>query len=200
VSKLVSRRPSPAFVLAGIALFVALGGTGYAASQLSRPVVATAANTSKSKPLTKSEIEKLIKQYVAAHRRSLTGPAPIPVVGTSVSTAPGSKPIATVGPWSLTLTCLGGNVSPSGELDISGPGTVLATTSAGETNGSANATYEGAGAPGSVGLAAPPGDQISELEFLHSGSTVYELKYNLRVVTSGPNVDCTVLGDAIEIS
>jgi hypothetical protein len=190
VSAFASRRPSPAFVLAAISLFVALGGTGYAASQLSRHVGAT--TVSKSKPLTKTEIEKLIKTYVTAHRSELTGS--IAVVGSSDSTQTSPTKIATVGPWSITMTCLGGHVSPSGGLSINGPGTRLASTTVGATDGSAGTTYEG------LDIGAPPGDQISEMEFLKSGSTVYQLDYNLKVVTSGQNVDCTVLGDAIKIS
>ena len=54
------RPPSPATVIALIALFVALGGTGYAASHHS-----TAAKKKKKAALTVGKVNSLIKTYFA---------------------------------------------------------------------------------------------------------------------------------------
>jgi hypothetical protein len=69
------RRPSPAFVLAGIALFASLGGTGYAATSLTRAPAGRAAVKKKSKPLTKSQVDKEIAAYLKAHHSQLQGSA-----------------------------------------------------------------------------------------------------------------------------
>ncbi len=210
MTRLTPRHPSPAFALAAVALFVALGGTGYAATQGSGRV-ATAAKASKtSKPLTAARVDRLIKQYVNSHLSSLTGPAgatgqtgtpgsagpaPIAVVGTGVSTNSAAQTIATVGPWTVKMSC----TSPGASATVTGPGDELATTTIAGTNGSAGGSYESAGAPGGA-AAVTAGSQISQVDFLSSDSTVYELKYNLQAATSGPDTDCTILGDAIKIS
>ena len=70
------RRPTPAFVLAAIALFVSLGGTGYAATTLTAGTSDHAqAAATKSKTLTKAQVNKLIGAYIANHQLSLRGPA-----------------------------------------------------------------------------------------------------------------------------
>jgi len=65
-------RPSPAMVVALIALFVALGGTGYAASQLGGPAASTAKKAKKHKKSTSDSAQdiKLIKQQA----KKLRGP------------------------------------------------------------------------------------------------------------------------------
>ncbi len=68
-------RPSPALVISCIALFLALGGTGYAASQI---VVSTPSykKAKKSKPkISKKQIEAAVAKYVKAHKKELSGPA-----------------------------------------------------------------------------------------------------------------------------
>jgi hypothetical protein len=212
MTRFTPRRPSPALAVAAIALFVALGGTGYAATRGSVRVATAAKASKKSKPLTTGRVNQLIKQYVSSHLGSLAGPqgaagpagvagapgpAPIPVLGTGISTTATPQAIATIGPWSVTMTCAGGG-SPGATLAIAGPGEELATTALGLTNGAAGATYESAGGPG-TGVVSP-GGQIAQEVFLVNGETAYELHYNLEATSSGPNTDCLVLGDAIEIS
>ena len=74
------RLPSPAMVVALIALIVALGGTGYAATRLPGSPLATATKVGRhgkkpsSKGLTRQRIEHLIASYVGSHRSELTGP------------------------------------------------------------------------------------------------------------------------------
>jgi hypothetical protein len=69
-------RPTPAFVLAAIALFVSLGGTGYAARTLTAgPSHHAQSAATKSKTLTAAQVDKLIGSYIAKHHLSLRGPA-----------------------------------------------------------------------------------------------------------------------------
>jgi hypothetical protein len=67
------RPPSPAMVVAMIALFAALGGTGYAASELTKSPNAAAAKTKKkSKPADAQDLAQ-IKSFFKANRASLVG-------------------------------------------------------------------------------------------------------------------------------
>ena len=68
------KRPSPALVVAGLALFASLGGTGYAASQ-QRSAASTAASKHKAAPLTSKQVEKLIAAYVVHHHIGAVGAA-----------------------------------------------------------------------------------------------------------------------------
>jgi hypothetical protein len=68
------RPPSPSMVIALIALFVALGGTGYAASQH----IDSAKKKKKSSALTVKKVNSLIRTYFNHHKAALTGPAGTP--------------------------------------------------------------------------------------------------------------------------
>ena len=89
------RTPSPPTVIAVIALFVALGGTGYAASHLDGSAggarrATTAAKKKKARRVTTGTVNKLIAKFFAAHRAELTGSAGAP--GTpGAPGAPGSQ-------------------------------------------------------------------------------------------------------------
>src|ERR1700743_1957893 len=156
-------RPTPAFVIAVVALFVSLGGTGYAAKQIT-------AGSSKKKaaaPVTKAQVNKMIAAYFTKHRAELngaqgpagaggkngkagdkgtqgdkgaqgdkgekgdqgirgekgeTGPqGPGAISLTTSLTEIGTHPLATVGPWTMTLTCLA-SPSANSTLTIKGPG------------------------------------------------------------------------------
>ena len=65
------RPPSPATVIALIALFVALGGTGYAATHHAD----AAAKKKKRTALTVRKVNSLIKTYFNKNKRTLIGPA-----------------------------------------------------------------------------------------------------------------------------
>jgi hypothetical protein len=69
------RPPSPATLIALIALFVALGGTGYAASHHS-----TAAKKKKKHALTERRVNSLIASYFNKNRQQLIGPRGLPGV------------------------------------------------------------------------------------------------------------------------
>jgi hypothetical protein len=207
MKRLTPRRPSPAFVLAVVAVFASLGGTGYATSKT-------------AKPLTKKQINKLIASYVKAHRSTLTGPAGSPggqgvqgvagadgkdgaagpgatrIVGSGDSTAPAAQPVGAVGPWSFTLTCNPSNAT----FTVHGPGTVGGTTSLATGGGTAN-TY--VGAEGAIGGGAASvvgsGAQMSQTLFLHSGSTIAEVKILLTALNPGLFNQCNVIGDAVPV-
>ena len=69
------RMPSPGTIIALFALFVALGGTGYAASEIMRstgsPNEATTA--AKKQALTKKTVNRLIERYFKQNRKKLVG-------------------------------------------------------------------------------------------------------------------------------
>jgi hypothetical protein len=208
MKRLTPRRPSPAFVIAVVAVFASLGGTGYATSKT-------------AKPLTKKQINKLIASYVKARRSTLKGPAGAAggqgvqgVPGTngkdgaagpgatrilaSGSSADGAaQPAGTVGPWSFTLTCDGGGAT----FTVHGPGTTGGTTSLAGGGGAAT-TY--VGAEGAIGTGASsgvsPGAQMSQTLFLRSGSTIAEVKILMTAVDPGLFNTCDVIGDAIPVA
>jgi hypothetical protein len=68
------RPPSPATVIALIALFVALGGTGYAATHHAD----AAAKKKKKTALTVRKVNSLIKTYFNKNKSALIGPAGAP--------------------------------------------------------------------------------------------------------------------------
>jgi hypothetical protein len=75
MSRFSLRRPSPSMAVALLALFCSLGGTGYAASSLVAPKAATeAAHKAKTaKPLSSSQVNKLIAAYFSSHQSQLQG-------------------------------------------------------------------------------------------------------------------------------
>src|SRR3954470_23527576 len=207
MKRLTPRRPSPAFVLAVVAVFASLGGTGYATSKT-------------AKPLTKKQINKLIASYVKAHRSALKGPAGAPggqggqgvpgasgndgaagpganrILASGISADATAQPAGSVGPWSFTLTCNGGGAT----FTVHGPGTTGGTTSLASGNGAAT-TY--VGAEGAIGTGATsavaPGAQMSQTLFLRSGSTIAEVKILMTAVDPGLFNTCDVIGDAIPV-
>jgi hypothetical protein len=201
------RRPTPAFVLACIALFVAMGGTGYAAQQA-------------SKPLSKSQINKLIASYFKKHKGQLTGPrgatgpagangtngtngqrgpqgpGAIPVTLSTTSAIAGAQSIATAGPWSFTVTC-----PPAGPLafTVHGPGSIGGTTVIG---GVPATTYVGGMGPINAGATTTlgTGGNAQLDNQLQSGSTQYTLKVLLSATNGGLFENCNVVGEAIPVS
>jgi hypothetical protein len=73
------RRPSPALIIAVVALFVALGGTGYAAIKL--PKASVGAKQLKKNAVTSAKVKNsslLLGDFRASERRKLRGPAGTP--------------------------------------------------------------------------------------------------------------------------
>jgi hypothetical protein len=103
------RLPSPAMIVACTALFVALGGSGYAATQIGH----SAAKHKKSKaPSQQALINAAVAKYFASHHNQFVGPA-----GVAGPTGP-TGPAGPAGPIGLTgLTGpqgLPGEVGPTG--------------------------------------------------------------------------------------
>jgi hypothetical protein len=201
-------RSTPALAIAAAALLVSLSGTSVAATRLtnagSHPASATG-----TKPLTKSQIERLIASYVTTHHKSLrgpkghvgkrgkAGPGAIPIVASDTSALIGFKRVATFGAWSLMLGCSG--VSGA-TVDLTGPGTFATTSSeskgdvAGETVVQP-ATSIGGGFEDSLG----GGSQLSVTGFLQSGSTLVQLQFNLAADGTAALENCTIVGTAIPV-
>jgi hypothetical protein len=210
---LSQRRPMPAVVIASLALFVSLSGVGVAATRL--PAVAGHAHAvTAHKPLTKGEVNKLIAAYVKAHRSSLRGapgkqgekgsrgpqgPGAISVFETRSATTIDPQALATIGPWTLTVTCIVG----IGEVSVTGPGTVTpAETSTSISGGAATTNVAGAEPIDSTTgyyTTANSNDSVTQTLFLHSGSSAAEFTYNLSPTNNGTE-QCPVVGEIIPLS
>jgi hypothetical protein len=177
-------RPSPAFALASVALFVALGGTGYAATQVSQS----------AKPPSTKQVEALITKYVSAH-------STIALVWNKTTTT-GSKAVKNfaIGPWTAKVTCSDAMGNQGISLGFKGPGYETAQSMIGGTDSSSpGAAFENYGATTGGGIGVSPGGQDSGTVFLTHGSTVYEVTYNARTAYSGPENNCTLLADVIKL-
>jgi hypothetical protein len=196
------RHPSPALVIGAIALFAALGGTGYAATHVG------------GSP-TKAQVKKLIASYVNSHKSQLTGPAggagangtpgaagaagpgAVRIFAEGTSAQGGALPAGTAGPWTIALQCSGS--APNATMVVHGPGTGVGTDSI--SNGGAPATTY-VGTPvlaDGMNLAVNDGAQLSATIFLRSGSTLYELKFLITAEDGGLFANCSLVGDAIPI-
>jgi hypothetical protein len=196
------RRPSPALVLAGIALFIVLGGTGYAATHSKKA----------AKPVTKAQVNKLVASYVKSHKGQLTGPAGgAGATGGVGPQGPGAVQLAasnsssdstvatagTVGPWTIGLKCNGGNAT----MRVTGPGTAAGTSSLAAGGGAASTYVNGPNPIGSgANYAVGAGGQQSLDYFLHSGTTMFEVKVIVTAVDGGLFTECVLTGAAIPVS
>jgi Collagen triple helix repeat (20 copies) len=221
-------RPTPAFVIAVVALFVSLGGTGYAAKQIT-----AGGSKKKAATVTKAQVNKMIATYFAAHRAELKGeagpagaagkngaagdkgsqgdkgekgdqgirgekgetgpqgPGAISLVYAGSSAEPANQPVATVGPWAVTLTC---NVNTStSTLTIKGPGELT------------QSSVLSGGSPVLSNVSTTSGAKIEVTNaqqrravtgFLTSGSTTYQLNIQMSAESSLFET-CPVVGDAI---
>ncbi len=197
------RHPSPGLVVGAIALFVALGGTGYAATH------------SGSTP-TKAQVKKMIAAYVNAHKKELTGPAggagangapgqtgpagpgAVPILASGSSTEPAPQRAGTAGPWEITLTCSGS--VPNATMVVHGPGTGVGTVSLAVGANPANTFVGTPVLAEGLNLSVNDGAQLSDTVFLRSGSTFYELKTLISAENGGIFTNCTLVGDAIPVS
>jgi hypothetical protein len=208
------KRPSPALVIACVALFASLGGTGYAATQLhSGAIDAKAKSKAKApKTLTSGQVNKLIAAYVTAHHIGATGPAgaqgPAGAPGGEGKVGPqgpgaqridlssgqsAATKVATFGPWTLTMTC-----EATGTVTvINGPGSFTFTESFGPMGGTASTSSSSVTVDG-FGTGVGNGNQQGMHGFLRSGSTVIQLDLE-TTASSGPET-CGVIGDAIPIT
>jgi len=205
-------RPSPAFALAAIALFVSLGGTGYAASR----IVEGQATASKAKPLTKAQVNKQIAAYFKAHEGELQGakgavgtsgtngdkgergqigpqgPGAIKIAAVGTSAVSGAEELATVGPWALTITC--STNAPNTTVTIKGPGELTQSVTTG-----GSPVLSGASIGSGATLKINTGTRLAETGFLTSGSTTYELNIQMTAENGGLFESCPAVGDAIPV-
>lgn len=120
------RKPSPAMVIAMIALFVALGGTGYAASQATNSAGAAAAKKHKKKTANDNAQDKsLFKGYLAAnavpkakHADTATTAGGAPPTGAAGGALSGSYPNPSLAalPAVTPITSFSAGVSDYGEV------------------------------------------------------------------------------------
>jgi hypothetical protein len=225
--KFKPRRPSPALVLSALALFIALGGTGYATSRL---VVQHAPEAHATKSLSKAQINKLIASYVGKHKSQLRGvpgpqgaqgsqgpvgpkgadgvagtngkdgtpgPGPIRINSTIISSS-SNQPAGTVGPWTITFSCAAGGPA---SMKITGPGD-LSTTSWIASGNNPGTTYVGAFNPIGSGAtyAVAVGAQLSQEIWLQNGSSLYQLNTIMTANNGGLFENCELQGDAIPVT
>ena len=216
MGKLWPNRPSPALIVAGLALFVSLGGSGYAAEHLSTSANTASKRNTTTRPITTSRVNKLIAAYVATHH-GLQGPkgsqGPAGSAGEAGKPGPqgpgaqriekslfgeaGPDPVATVGPWTISLTC---NAPSEALVRVSGPGSVIWTASLGPIAGSATAenNTSSIGSGVSVG-AAHANEQLNLTGFLTAGSTMEQFHLEVTDI-KGLSNSCSITGDAITVS
>jgi hypothetical protein len=207
----LSKKPSPALAVSAVALFAALGGTGFAATH-------SHDSAHKRKPkhaaLTPARVNKLIAAYLHAHPRAIGPGGPQGPAGGPGQTGPqgpgatritGSQTgfltpamIATVGPWQVLMSC-GSGVS----VNISGPGNYYETTVTGTSSGNVAAQAEvhnGSMSPAgvTVNTQQTSNQQASQDVQLISGATMYEVR--VQMTSTGLGGTCTVSGSAIPVT
>jgi hypothetical protein len=200
-------------VISCVALFASLGGTGYAATQLHSS--ATAAKSKKAaKPVTKSEVNKLIAAYVKAHHLGAVGPqggaGPAGGIGPIGPQGPGVTPIsdevrgeagfakvATLGPWTIEFSCKAGDV---GVTRFTGPGSIDMTVTFGVANKEAEKVYDNNSLIGAESVSAIGANGQMSLEgFLKSGTTIEHVSI-LMMTEKGIFDECKIVGDGIPVS
>ncbi len=218
----MSKKPSPALAVSAVALFAALGGTGFAASRGHEAAHAHAA----SRALTPARVKKLIASYLHAHPQAgPRGPQGAAGAGGAAGAAgaaggpgqtgpqgPGATqignsvvgprtlfPIATVGPWTVKMECTVGVA-----VNIVGPGNYYYTSITGPPGiSTSTATHLNNGAMGEGGVTLNTSGanmQLSADVQLTSGATMYELRLQMTETGSGFSNPCTVTGSAIPVA
>jgi hypothetical protein len=213
------RLPKHATVVAYSALFVAMGGTAYAATggtfvlghantaghattlkntgagaalslQTAKTTTAALAVPNTTK-IAHLNADRLdgLDSTVFAHNAS--------VIRGTTSSAEGSVAAGTAGPWTFTLNCTGSSAG----IVITGPGTVGGTTSVASGNSAGNIFV---GAPAAINSGATStivaGAQLSQDRFLQSGSTTVEVRLFMTASNGGLFDDCAVIGSATSIA
>lgn len=99
----------------------------------------------------------------------------------------GTHPLATVGPWTVTLTCLA-SPSTNSTLTIKGPGDLTQSVATGGSPALSSAAI-GSG----KSLTVNNGQHLAETGFLTSGTTTYQL--NIQMSAEEPGIEnCPVVG------
>jgi hypothetical protein len=222
------KRPalSPSFVLAAIALFVALGGSGYAAVQVTQSK-GPSKPLAKTKSLTKNQVNTLISRFFNSHKSQLVGPqGPQGIQGVqgiqgnqgiqgiqgnqgpgatrltgSAISGGGAQQVGTAGPWTFTETCATSN--PFSTLKITGPSssTVTGSQSVAALGGGAATTKFFAttvGAGFSLTLTADA-TGAADTMWLQNGSALDKVELNVQASNGGLFESCSVIGDATPV-
>jgi hypothetical protein len=223
--KLRLRRPSTALVIAGLALFISLGGTGYAAMTWATRARNAAGKQKKPVPktLTTAQVDTLAAYYARHHVAVSTGPARTPaagdasakreVAGRRAERQAGAQPAGaqkllveaisgtapetlTLGLWKLTFSCVAGEA----KLAIKGPGTLDYTSTFGDP-GAAGATVNDHGSTEGSGFqTAVASKRQQELHgFLADESTLEQLTYEATAENGGMFEQCDLYGAAVAI-
>jgi hypothetical protein len=215
----VVKRPSPALVVAALALFLALVGSGFAAT--SGHVAAHKRKPKHTAALTAAGVNKLIGTYLRRHkigRRGRTGAAGATgATGKTGPQGPGAKRImatmgiatpfviATVGPWTVRAACEG----TGAEVNITGPGDFFETKVSGQPNANAspglvvavnNGPLGASGYNAQADATTTTSQQTSTDVQLVSGSTIWELHLQLTASPVSATQTCRVVGSAIPVT
>lgn len=215
------RLPKHATVVAYVALFVAMGGSAYAATggtfilghsnyahettSLKNTGTGPALRLSPEKGTTPpfavsngTKITNLNADKVDGLHASAFEPMAARIFSSISSVTPGPQPAGAVGHWTFTLTC-----PPSGPatFTIHGPGTVGGTTSLATGNGAAQ-TYVGGAATIGSGASSEigTGAQMSQDLFLQSGSSIVHLQTLMTAGNGGLFETCSIVGAANVVS
>jgi hypothetical protein len=133
----------------------------------------------------------------AAGQQGPAGPGARLVEGSGSSSNAGAQQVATIGPWTISLTCAAN--PPNATVDIAGPGDFWTTKSVGATNSTSTTTERN----GAVGAAAKmqfnDGQQGGESVFLESGSSRMQLDLHATAQFGGLFETCNLVGDAIPV-
>jgi hypothetical protein len=218
------RLPRHATVVAYLALFVALGGTAYAATGgnfvLGRSNQAdktsSLKNTGAGAALKLSTVDSSTPPLAVSNGTKVTHLNADEVDGlssgafqrkaarisASTSAATGSThtvPAGSVGPWSFTLTCKAFAPGSGGlaTFKITGPGTAGGThTVASGINGGNTFVAAQGGIGSGYTMTADTNEQLSATFFLQSGSDLAELDLLLTATDNAPPENCDVIGAA----
>jgi hypothetical protein len=206
-------------VIAYLALFIALGGTAYAATGgtflLGRSNQANATSSLKNTgsgaalklttgkattpPLAVSNGTKIT--HLNADELDGLSSAAFQRKFTAISaniTSPNTSQLGTVGPWSMSLKC---NAAGFARITITGPGNAGATTTR-ATNDNAGNTFVAAMNPIGAGFVttADTDEQLSWTVFLQSSSTIAEVNLLLTASNGGLFENCGVTGAGVLVA
>jgi hypothetical protein len=211
------RLPRHATAVAYVALFVALGGTTYAATggtfvlghansaghttslknTGSGPALTLTSQNTSTAPFAVSnstKIAKLNADKLDGKDSTAFEPHVNRILGSYTSST--TNNVGHAGPWSFSLNCQVGYA----QIDITGPGTVGGTYTVATGNG-AGSTY--VRSPSAIGAGAiqttSTGQEISDTYFLTSGTTIYQVNLLTTATNGGIFEDCNVIGDAIRV-
>jgi hypothetical protein len=218
------RRPPTAVLIAGLALFISLGGTGYAAmTWATRARNAAGKQKPPPKTLTTAQVDTLAAYYARHHVAVSPQRARAPVAagasakgdllgdgstGGAGAPGPSSQKLLveaisgtapetfTLGLWKLTFSCVAGEA----KLTIKGPGTLDYTSTFGDL-GAAGATVNDHGSTDGSGFqTAVASKHQEELHgFLVDESTLEQLAYEATAENGGMFEQCDLYGSALAI-